>query len=70
MKGHDVYDVKETKESLHIIRKKYNQTKLDDGFQRRGGMERGSGWTLKAAEEYNYDRRGRVVPSLCCRYWG
>ena len=52
MKGHDVYDVKETKESLHIIRKKYNQTKLDDGFQRRGGMERGSGWTLKAAEEY------------------
>ena len=39
MKGNDIYDVKETKESLHMIRKKYNQTKLDDSFQRRGGME-------------------------------
>jgi hypothetical protein len=52
MKGNDIYDVKETKESLHMIRKKYKQTKLDDSFQRRGGMERGSGWTKKAAEEY------------------
>ena len=52
MKGNDVYDVKETKESLHIIRKKYNQTKLDDSFQRRGGVERGSGWTKKASEQY------------------
>lgn len=52
MKGNDIYDVKETKESLHIIKKKYNQTKLDDSFQRRGGMERGSGWTKKASEAY------------------
>jgi hypothetical protein len=52
MKGNDVYDVKETKESLHIIKKKYNQTKLDGSFQRWGGMERGSGWTKKAAEQY------------------
>jgi hypothetical protein len=52
MKGNDVYDVKETKESLHIIKKKYNQTKLDDSFQRRGGMERGSGWTKKDSEAY------------------
>ena len=52
MKGNDVYDVKETKESLHIIKKKYNQTKLDGSFQRWGGVERGSGWTKKAAEQY------------------
>jgi len=51
MKGNDIYDVKETKESLHIIRKRYKQTKLDD-FQRNGGVERGSGWSKKASEQY------------------
>lgn len=52
MKGNDVYDVKETKESLHIIRKKYIQTYLDGSFQRWGGVERGSGWTKKTSEAY------------------
>ena len=50
--GTDRYDYKETKESLWQIAKRYNETKLDDNFQRRGGVERGSGWTEPQSIKY------------------
>mgnify|MGYP003628064182 CR=1 FL=1 len=50
--GTDKYDYKETKESLWQIAKRYRETKLDDNFQRRGGVERGSGWTEPQSMKY------------------
>ena len=50
--GADRYDYKETKESLHIITNRYAVTKLDDCFQRKGGVERLSGWTLVQSIAY------------------
>jgi hypothetical protein len=52
MRGNDKYDVKETKESLYMIRKLYGETELDPSFQRLGGMENGSGWSTKESEGY------------------
>ncbi len=52
MRGNDKYDVKETKESLYMIRKYYNDTELDPSFQRLGGMDNGSGWSKKDSEGY------------------
>ena len=46
------YDGIEDKKALLWLCKEYEETFLDDSFQRRGGEERGSGWTTTAAEEY------------------
>jgi hypothetical protein len=49
------YDPKEDKKSLSRLARLYKKTKLDPSFQRLGGVENGSGWTLAHSNEYLAD---------------
>jgi|1_EtaG_2_1085319.scaffolds.fasta_scaffold06456_1 hypothetical protein len=46
------YDAHEEKKNMHMIRKLFEVTKLDGNFQRRGGVDNGSGWSINASNEY------------------
>jgi len=46
------YDAHEEKKNMHMIRKLFEVTKLDGNFQRWGGVEKGSGWSIAASNEY------------------
>ena len=48
----DKYDAKESRKSLYFVKQIYMKTKLDGSFQRWGGYNRGSGWSLKAGISY------------------
>jgi hypothetical protein len=48
----EAYDAHEVKMSLKLLAKDYLQTFLDPSFQRRGGVELGSGWSLKESQNY------------------
>jgi len=46
------YDANEEKRNMHMIRKAYAKTKLDGSFQRYGGVNGGSGWTVRNSAAY------------------
>lgn len=48
----DKYNAKSDKKSLHMLKKMYNKTLLDGNFQRWGGVNRGSGWSMKNGKSY------------------
>ena len=48
----DKYGTDEGKKCLATIKKMFEKTKLDENFQRLGGMENGSGWSLKSSRAY------------------
>ena len=48
----DKYGTDESKKSLATLKKMFEKTKLDENFQRLGGMENGSGWSLNASLAY------------------
>lgn len=48
----DKYDAREEKKSLSMVQKNYKKTKLDGNFQRHGGVDNGSGWTIKNSNAY------------------
>ena len=48
----DKYNAKEAKKNLHLLKKMYEKTLLDGNFQRWGGVDRGSGWSMKNGRSY------------------
>ena len=48
----DKYGTDEGKKCLALIKTMFEKTKLDENFQRLGGMENGSGWNLNASLAY------------------
>ena len=48
----DRYDAKPEKRSLYMLEQIYDKIYLDDSFQRRGGVERGSGWKIDDSNKY------------------
>ncbi len=46
------YDAHEEKKNMYMIRKLYAETMLDGNFQRWGGVDKGSGWSIKASNDY------------------
>jgi len=48
----DKYNAKEAKKNLHLLKKMYQKTLLDGNFQRWGGVDRGSGWSMKNGRSY------------------
>ena len=52
LKMMDKYDAKEELKSLWFLMDAHKRTKLDGAFQRWGGYDLGSGWTLPMGIEY------------------
>ena len=50
--GADKYDANRTRRTLHQIATIYRQTKLDESFQRLGGVFNGSGWSYRDSCTY------------------
>jgi len=48
----EAYDPKPEKYALDSLAEEYLDTLLDPSFQRRGGIEQGSGWSLEQSEFY------------------
>ena len=48
----DKYDAREERKSLSMVQKNYKKTKLDGNFQRHGGVDNGSGWTIQNSKDY------------------
>jgi len=48
----DKYNAKSEKKNLHLLKKMYGMTLLDGNFQRWGGVDRGSGWSMKNGRSY------------------
>jgi len=48
----EAYDAHEAKMALGLLADDYEQTYLDPSFQRNGGIERGSGWTIAQSKFY------------------
>jgi hypothetical protein len=51
----DAFDVKEKRKSLRQLARMYKLTKLDPSFQRMGGVNNGSGWSIAHSNEYLQD---------------
>ena len=48
----DKYNAKSELKNLHLLKKMYEKTLLDGNFQRWGGVNRGSGWSMKNGRSY------------------
>jgi len=58
----EAYDAHEVKMSLKLLSRDYLQTFLDPSFQRRGGVELGSGWSLNESQNY----MGNLIAGKTC----
>lgn len=55
------YDGHEEKKNMHMIRKMFEGTKLDGNFQRFGGVDSGSGWSIPDSNEYITSLMGGIA---------